>query len=388
MTTTEMTPPTTPTRRSLRRSRTDRVGAGVAGGLGEYFGVDPVLFRVLFATAAFFGGAGILAYLLAWAAIPEAGTDHARIDDWMGALRRHRVPIWLVAVAAGVLLWVVAFSWWAPARFLPIAIVVILLVALLGRNARRTEVQAPATDPGPTPVNLRKDPGQAPSTAGPSWMQDTRDWINESREARRERMRRAFPVKIATLLVLVATLVTLGLVDAVRGILLPVYFWSALGIIAVGLLVGIALRRAPWSLSVLLIPATIGTVAFAGSEASLHDGVGSRTWVPTSSVSSNYDLAFGSATLDLTSLQPQAGPRTIDMDVGAGKVEIIAPKTLEMTVDANVRFGLVTVDKETADEGSHGAGISRTIVPPRTATGQPITVDVHLADGRITVIRR
>src|SRR3954470_8985209 len=80
--------------RLLRRSRTDRVGAGVAGGLGEYFGVDPVLFRVLFATAAFFGGAGILAYLLAWAAIPEAGTDHARIDDWIGALRRHRVPIW------------------------------------------------------------------------------------------------------------------------------------------------------------------------------------------------------------------------------------------------------------------------------------------------------
>ncbi|MDQ1461292.1 MAG: hypothetical protein QOI08_2776, partial [Actinomycetota bacterium] len=38
--------------RLLRRSRTDRVGAGVAGGLGEYFSVDPVLFRVLFATAA------------------------------------------------------------------------------------------------------------------------------------------------------------------------------------------------------------------------------------------------------------------------------------------------------------------------------------------------
>jgi phage shock protein PspC (stress-responsive transcriptional regulator) len=385
MTTTEMTPPTTPTRRVLRRSRTDRVGAGVAGGLGEYFGVDPVLFRVLFATAAFFGGAGILAYLLAWAAIPEAGTDHARIDAWAGALRRHRVPIWLVALAAGVLLWIVAFSWWAPGRFLPVAIVVILLVALLGRNARRTEAQP--TDAGPTPVNLDKtaDPQGA---ARPTWMQDTRDWINESRDARRARMRRAFPVKIATLLVLIATLVALGLADAVHGILLPVYFWCALGIIGAGLLVGMALRRAPWGLSFLLIPAAVGTVAFAGSHASLHDGIGSRTWVPTSSVSSSYDLAFGTATLDLTSLEAQDGPRTIDMDVASGKVEIIAPKTLDLTVNANVRFGLVTVDNETADSGNHGVGISRTIVPPAVATGQPVTVDVHLAEGRITVIRR
>ena len=52
--------------RQLRRSSTDRVAAGVAGGLGEYFGLDPVLFRVLFAVTSFFGGAGIVAYLLAW----------------------------------------------------------------------------------------------------------------------------------------------------------------------------------------------------------------------------------------------------------------------------------------------------------------------------------
>src|SRR5262249_31355461 len=62
-------PPAAP--RQLRRSDSNRVAAGVAGGLGEYFAVDPVLFRVLFAVTAFFGGAGILAYVIAWAAIPE-----------------------------------------------------------------------------------------------------------------------------------------------------------------------------------------------------------------------------------------------------------------------------------------------------------------------------
>jgi phage shock protein PspC (stress-responsive transcriptional regulator) len=87
-----MQPPSAPTHRLLRRSRTGRVGAGVAAGLGEYFGLDPVLFRVLFATSAFFGGAGILAYLLAWAAIPEEGTESAPIDGWMGALRHRGRP--------------------------------------------------------------------------------------------------------------------------------------------------------------------------------------------------------------------------------------------------------------------------------------------------------
>src|ERR1700759_278062 len=108
MTTTEPytpTPPSAPPRRQLRRSRNDRVGAGVAGGLGEYFDVDPVLFRVLFATAAFFGGAGVLAYLLAWAAIPEQGTAHAPIDGFVHGLRRRRIPVWLVAIAVGVLIW-------------------------------------------------------------------------------------------------------------------------------------------------------------------------------------------------------------------------------------------------------------------------------------------
>src|SRR5581483_5031769 len=94
--------------RMLRRSSTNRVAAGVSSGLGEYFGVDPVLFRVLFATSAFFGGAGIIGYLVAWAAIPEAGTQRAPIDGWIAGLRRRQVPVWLVALAGGFFLWALA----------------------------------------------------------------------------------------------------------------------------------------------------------------------------------------------------------------------------------------------------------------------------------------
>jgi phage shock protein C len=59
----------------LRRSKGDRVIAGVCGGLGRYFGVDPVWFRLAFAILAIGGGSGVLLYVIAWIAIPEEGAN-------------------------------------------------------------------------------------------------------------------------------------------------------------------------------------------------------------------------------------------------------------------------------------------------------------------------
>jgi len=52
------------------RSRNDRMIGGVAGGIAEYFEIDPVIVRIIFVCALFFG-AGILAYILLWIIIPE-----------------------------------------------------------------------------------------------------------------------------------------------------------------------------------------------------------------------------------------------------------------------------------------------------------------------------
>lgn len=61
-------------RRPLRRSRDDRMIAGVVGGLAEYFGMDPTLARVLFVVLSLISAAfpGALAYLILWLVIPEA----------------------------------------------------------------------------------------------------------------------------------------------------------------------------------------------------------------------------------------------------------------------------------------------------------------------------
>lgn len=56
---------------SLHRSETNKIIAGVAGGLGEYFGIDPTIIRIIFIIISIFGGSGILLYLILWLIIPK-----------------------------------------------------------------------------------------------------------------------------------------------------------------------------------------------------------------------------------------------------------------------------------------------------------------------------
>src|SRR5205809_8034023 len=53
------------------RSSTDKVIAGVCGGLARYFGVDTALVRLLFVLAVFLGGASPLIYVVLWILMPE-----------------------------------------------------------------------------------------------------------------------------------------------------------------------------------------------------------------------------------------------------------------------------------------------------------------------------
>ena len=63
--------------RRLYRSESDRFVAGVAGGLGEFLGIDPTIVRLLFVLLAFFGGSGIIAYVVMWLLVPTASQVNA-----------------------------------------------------------------------------------------------------------------------------------------------------------------------------------------------------------------------------------------------------------------------------------------------------------------------
>jgi phage shock protein PspC (stress-responsive transcriptional regulator) len=62
-------------RTRLHLSSSDRKIAGVCGGLGEYFALDPVFFRVGFVVLAFTCGVGILLYFVLWLLVPRAPTS-------------------------------------------------------------------------------------------------------------------------------------------------------------------------------------------------------------------------------------------------------------------------------------------------------------------------
>ena len=70
------------------RSTTDKMVAGVCGGLAKYFDIDTTIVRVLFVLFALAGGPGILAYIILWIVMPEdtagsmgGGADMGGGDD-------------------------------------------------------------------------------------------------------------------------------------------------------------------------------------------------------------------------------------------------------------------------------------------------------------------
>jgi phage shock protein C len=66
----------------LARSRNGRMVAGICAGAAEYFGWDLTLVRVIVAVIAVIsGGTGALAYLAAWAIIPEEGKKSSIAED-------------------------------------------------------------------------------------------------------------------------------------------------------------------------------------------------------------------------------------------------------------------------------------------------------------------
>src|SRR5213593_5054945 len=79
--------------RRLRRSRSSRLVAGVCGGLAEYFGLHPAIYRVIFVALTIAGGTGLLLYAAAALVMPTEGSDESLATQ---ALREHRDRPWLV----------------------------------------------------------------------------------------------------------------------------------------------------------------------------------------------------------------------------------------------------------------------------------------------------
>jgi len=136
-----------PQPRRLMRSSTDRMLVGVAGGLGRYFGVDPVVFRIGFVLSLFFGGLGALAYLLLAVFVPTDGEPDraqrfgARFQDlgiWrgLGLVAIAIVAFFGLAALAGVAAFAVGLGWGVPVAIFIIAIGALLALVAFRGGAR------------------------------------------------------------------------------------------------------------------------------------------------------------------------------------------------------------------------------------------------------------
>jgi phage shock protein PspC (stress-responsive transcriptional regulator) len=147
-------PETQPNRRPrLLRTRRRRLIGGVCSGLGAYFDVDPILFRIAFVGLAIFSGIGLALYLAILLLVPEEGINRAPISLlWrgLGAEQWHksadrRLFRWLALAAAVVLCAIVlaiAGAWLAGtqaqlAAWAVVAVGAALVLSAFTRTARR-----------------------------------------------------------------------------------------------------------------------------------------------------------------------------------------------------------------------------------------------------------
>ncbi|MDT0260235.1 PspC domain-containing protein [Jatrophihabitans lederbergiae] len=431
--------------RPLRRSRGDRMISGVAGGLGEYFIVDAVIFRVLFAVLSFFGGVGLLLYGMAWLLIPEPQEADSALDRTIAQLRRRRVPPWLVIIGGAIVLWIAWFSWWAPGPTFPalmlIAILTLVLLNRLGRGTPPIPMGSGSVDSGAAPESgAASESGAVPESGAaplgptgavqppPAWtppqattdtteyvpatsappvgpplippLSDTRQsmqaWLAETKVAHAERIRRRRPIKVGVALALAMAWALVAMLDAFTRVPFPAYLWTGLAVLGAGLLLSLVTRRI--TLLLLLPIAMLAALAlvFGGTRASLSDGSGQIGWLPTSvSQLGDHRQFAGQSTLDLTKLnvgstgsERTAAPVAVHLTQAAGEVRVVLPVKLNATVIADVHMGEIqNGTSHSIGDYVSGANVHLELPAATAVTGQPITIYVDLTAGHVQVDR-
>ena len=318
--------------RRVTRSSSDRVLGGVAGGLGRYFDIDPIIFRIGFVVLTLAGGAGLLAYAAAWLLVPadpdagEPAPGQSRLLTYLGAA--------ILAVAALIALGNGIFSAGAP-------VFVCALIALLGVALWRA-----AEDRG--------DDGAA-------------------------LVRRAL-VGVGLLLLAVVTFVAAAFGAAAGGGAVIAGLVIALG---AGLALAAFNGGARWlALPALALAVPLGFVAASGAD--VKGGTGERDFRPTTvaELEEGYHLGAGDLRLDLRGVDLPAGRTPLNVDLGIGSVRVFVPEDVCVASDLRVGVGYTRVLSR--DNGGFDVDWRHS---PREAPGvKRLVIDGHVGIGALQVV--
>lgn len=119
----------------LTRSRSDRIVGGVAAGVGQHLGIDPITVRVAFGLLSFALGFGVVVYLLIWMLAPEEPIDaEAKLERRaFRPTRRQVMGTALIVAGVLVLLWVSGF-WFGDDLAWPVSLAAIGFAILWARS--------------------------------------------------------------------------------------------------------------------------------------------------------------------------------------------------------------------------------------------------------------
>jgi phage shock protein PspC (stress-responsive transcriptional regulator) len=127
-----------PTVRRLQRSSSDKMLAGVCGGLGRYFELNPTVFRVGFVVLTLLGGAGVLVYLAAALVMPGEGKQRSLAEQVLAERKERPWPLIGLAIVGAATIMLLSRAALRPAAgagwvFILVVGLVILWVSRSGR---------------------------------------------------------------------------------------------------------------------------------------------------------------------------------------------------------------------------------------------------------------
>ena len=344
-------------RRPLQRSATDNVIAGVAGGIGAYFGIDSVIVRIAFIVLTFLGGAGPFLYLIGWLALPRE-ESRSVIANALGGDSPHRFRSLVAVVLIGLGLLITAnlsgelfetfINVWKIAPYLALVLIAAGVALVLWPGpAGRTE-PTPARRPAP-PAPPPPAPPPSPA-AGPEWSTPlpaspvTPPAAPTENAAVRRRGRTTIGyLTVAALFVYTGGTVMLDRLDAVE-VDIGVFFAIALAITGVGLLVS-AYAVPARGLILLGVALSAPLLLFAGADVPWGSGVGDVRISVTDAeeLETEYRHGVGPMVVDLRGLNPDETAHSVDLSLGVGKMLVYVPDSIRTVADVDVGAGNIRV---------------------------------------------
>ncbi|MYV97185.1 PspC domain-containing protein [Streptomyces sp. SID3343] len=385
----------TVTRPQLLRSTDDRMVAGVCGGLGEHFGIDPVVFRIVIPVLSLFGGVGVLVYSLGWLLIPARDRDRPVLRRILaGKFDSGTWAATVVAVMGVALFFTYLDSGFGPSiPLLMITAVVLFMVWSDTKKKRETAQSAGGATMASAPAGLATEPESGSPLGPPSWWQVPGGGVQppERKLPWPPRPKDPGPPRsyVALATMSAATIVggLLWVIDrTATEVTYSVALAVLLGVVGLGLLAGTFLGRA----RILILPALVLTgllAAITTLTVPLDGTSGQRTYTPTTvaEVPASYRLGMGDLGIDLRGLDLGPDGRvTVHAQVGAGRIRIRVPKDVTVLFSGRADVGDLRIpDASTDGFRPRRKDLLSPVTEPSRGT---ITLDTKVGLGQVEVL--